>query len=235
MRRVAKPVHIGELSFKTKSAAKDYIRAVRARYPCNGVKIGGSDELFLHDLLALHPEARDKVGVGVSHFTMETGSAFGTSRHLTVHRTDGSSTDFSFHACIDGRNERSDRLKALRYVISEQILAFRNEVFAPGIPVICPLDGSVLSPTTCHIDHAYPTTFLVLVEGWLTEGRIRIEEIGIEPSRDNLIMPGMTDPAQAASWAGYHQARAVLRAVSPRANLIAPKIRARATSPTLRI
>ncbi len=220
---MAKPVNIGLHSFRTKSAAKEYIRATRDRYPIDGVKIEGPDEYFLHALLALHPEASDKIGSGIRHFTVETDPEFRRTRHFMVHRTDGSSTDFSFNACIDGRIERADRLESLRRAVEDQIIAFRDEIFSSGLPVVCPVDRSLLSPTTCHIDHAFPATFLILVETWLRSEAMRIEDIQITPPQDNQVVAYMTDSGQINSWTTFHQANATLRAVSPRSNLTAPK------------
>lgn len=45
--------------------------------------------------------------------------------------TDGSSTDVSFHSAIDGRNERRERLEALRRGVEGEILDFRASVFMP--------------------------------------------------------------------------------------------------------
>lgn len=220
---MAKPVTIGLYNFKTKTAAKIYIRDTRDRYPRDGVKIQQSDEVFLHSLLALHPDASDKIGSGISHFTVETDPEFGKTRHFTIHRTDGSSTDFSFNACLDGRNERSDRLESLRRAVEDQVIAFRNSVFFAGIPVICPVDGSLLIPNASHVDHQFPTTFLVLVEGWLTRHSLRIDQIDITPPQDNQVVTYMTNHDQINSWTNYHRINASLRVVSPRSNLTSPK------------
>jgi Protein of unknown function (DUF3223) len=220
---MAKPVTIGIYSFKTKAAAKDFIRDTRDRYPQDGVRIQGSDEVFLHSLLALHPEASDKIGSGISHFTVETDPEFRRTRHFTIHRTDGSSTDFSFNACLDGKNERADRLESLRRAVEDQILAFRDSVFSSSSPVVCPIDGSILLPNGCHVDHEFPKTFLVLVEGWLTSSSLRIDQIEITPPQDNQVVTYMTCHDQRKSWSNYHQRNAALRVVSPRSNLSARK------------
>lgn len=218
---MAKPVNIGLHSFKTKSAAKEYIRATRDRYPIDGIKIDSSDEHFLHDLFARHPEANDKLGAGISHFTVETDPVFRKTRHFMVHRKDGTSTDFSFNACIDDSNERADRLESLRRAVKDQIVAFRDETFSSGLPLLCPLDGSLLSPTTSHIDHASPKTFLILVQTWLRSEAMDIHEIQITPPQDNQVVANMTASDQIDSWTSFHRANATLRAVSPRSNLSA--------------
>ena len=97
---MAKAVIIASLTFPTKRAAKDFFREIRDRYK-DGERIAREDDGYLRDLVAVHPEAGLKIGCGISHFTVETDSEFGTTRHFVIHRTDGSSTDVSFLSSID--------------------------------------------------------------------------------------------------------------------------------------
>jgi len=104
---MAVPVVISGLEFRTKGEAKEFFGGIRDCYP-DGTRIGPEDDALLRELLACHPEASEKVGAGVDYFTLDTDAHFGRTRHFTVHRVDGKSTDFSYHTCIDGRNERRD-------------------------------------------------------------------------------------------------------------------------------
>jgi len=220
---MAKPITIGQYDFKTKKAAKDYIRDLRDRYPVDGVEITGCDELFLHDILALHPEASDKIGSGINNFTVETDPEFRRTRHFMIHRADGSCTDFSFNACIDGRNDRADRLESLRRAVEDQIVSFRDDAFSGSTQVICPIDGSTLTPNTCHVDHVSPSTFIVLAERWLASEGITIFDVCITPPADNQVVANMIDADQIISWETFHRSEATLRVVSPRSNLTTPK------------
>lgn len=208
---------IAGVSFRTKKSAKDFV--VKLRDGCSdGVRISDLNASFLAEMLMLHPEAEDKIGCGVSHFTVETDKEFGRTRHFVVHRMDGSSTDFSFHACFDGRNDRRDRLEALRRAIEPSVLRFRDSQFASG-PVFCPFLRSQLQPGSCHVDHVSPQTFLVIVKSWLAARRMGIEHIQITPPQDNQLVATLTDEAQRADWIAYHDSVAVLRLTSPLANL----------------
>src|SRR3954469_25318524 len=104
---MAKPIVIGESRFASQKAAMAFARELRDRY-ADGEAIQGLDAAFLEDLLSLHPEADQKFGNGITHFSVQADSVFGTTRHFVVHRKDGSSTDFSFKSCVEGSSARRD-------------------------------------------------------------------------------------------------------------------------------
>lgn len=210
-------ITIGPLDFRTKAAAKEFFRAIRDAYG-SGERLSEEDAAHLHVLIARHPEAEAKIGCGISHFTVERDVVFGTTRHFTLHRVDGSSTDFSFHACVDGGNGRSDRLEALRREIEEQITSFRDMRFSQG-PVVCPYLGVELTPAGSHVDHMPPNTFMRIAEEWMQARGLSYEQIEITPPRDNQLVTRMTNPGQKSEWAEFHRTRASLRIISPLANL----------------
>lgn len=214
---MAHPVVIGGLSFRTKSEAKRFFGAIRNRYP-DSAKLSPEDESVVRDLLACHPESAEKTGAGAAFFTVETDALFGRTRHFVVHRSDGTSSDFSYHACIDGRNERRDRLGAMRRAVEDQIIAFREMHFASP-PQLCPLRRFPITRESYHVDHAPPVFFTVLVGRWLDTEGLQLPEVRITLPGDNQIVATMTDPSQSRSWRGYHRLNARLRMLSPRANL----------------
>jgi hypothetical protein len=63
---------------------------------------------FLRYLLQQHPEAATKFGTGISHFSIDFASVGGYPPcwHFTVHRRDGSETDFSYKKCLDNWGAR---------------------------------------------------------------------------------------------------------------------------------
>lgn len=222
---MAKPITIGDDTFPTKKAALEAIRELRDRYP-DGVPLGLDDDRFMRSVLALHPEAAQKIGLGISHFTVATESEFGgRNRHFVVHRVLGPATDFSFMHCLDGRSkDRNDRMLALRQAIKEQTWAFRDHSLAGG-PVICPYEGTELHSGNCHIDHQPPKTFDFLVMSWLSNAGLLLEQVAITPPADNQLVSQMTDEAQKYSWRLYHHQHAELRLLSVRGNLSGAKKR----------
>lgn len=212
------PVFIGGLIFPTKAAAKDFFRSLRDRYP-NDTEITGEDYEHLRALIACHPEAEGKIGSGIASFSVSVDAEFGSTRHFVVHRTDGSSTDFSFLACIDGRNHRRDRFEAMRRAVEDQIVAFRDAYFSGTAARVCPLRGIPITPHSYHVDHAPPRKFLVLAETWLDLNHLNFLGVHITPPGDNQIVARMTDGVQLESWSKFHRDNAILRMLSPLGNL----------------
>jgi hypothetical protein len=217
---MAKIVTIGDRTFSTKKAALEEIRAVRDRYP-DGLRLNHNDYLFIRDLLSLHTEAEEKIGAGVSHFTVATETEFGgRNRHFVLHRHDGTFTDFSFGHCLNpGSKDRNDRLLALRQAIKEQTWAFRDREFSSGKQIVCPFENLILTPDTCQIDHEAPWTFDALVNAWLAAQGNAIQAVQITPPADNQLVGQMTDTAQIVSWRSFHLSNARLRLLSIRGNL----------------
>lgn len=214
-----KSVLIGGMLFRSKKAALDFFRAIRDSYN-DGERV--SDEEHhrkLMDLMAVHPEAEDKIGCGISHFTVETEQEFKKSRHFKIHRTDGSDTDVSFRSPIEGRNPRKDRLEALRRAIAPQIIEFQANAFEANPVHKCALTGEDVTTSSYHVDHEPPNTFHTLVDLWLVLEGIELLAVEITPPEDNQIVTEITNDRQKDSWQTFHQANARLRLLSPKGNL----------------
>src|ERR1044072_2077613 len=68
-------IQIGARVFGTKTEAKNFARSIMARYS-EGETITSADDLFLRDLIAIHPEATAKKGCGMSPFTSQLDPAW---------------------------------------------------------------------------------------------------------------------------------------------------------------
>jgi hypothetical protein len=104
---VRKAVHLANgKSWRARKDAIEHFRKMLARYK-DGQKISDSaDESDLRTLLILYdsvvpPGSPTKTGSGVAYFSRElnTGDGWATSG-FHVHRTDGTSVDFSFRSAI---------------------------------------------------------------------------------------------------------------------------------------
>ena len=95
----AKPINIGILHFSKQGDAVAYLRAMLNRYDI-GDKVNATDGEVLRAALALHPRADDKIGCGVSDFSVRSAD-FG-SKCFWVNRVDGTSEKFSYASCIRG-------------------------------------------------------------------------------------------------------------------------------------
>jgi hypothetical protein len=65
---------------------------------------------------------------------------------------------------------------------------------------------------------------MVLVECWLEQRNLNMNDIEITPPRDNQVVSEMINLSQKIDWQKYHQINAKLRLLSPRGNLSDAKI-----------
>jgi hypothetical protein len=95
----AKPITIGSLHFAKRGDAIAFFKGMLSRYDV-GDKVSAADEDVLRAALALHPRAGEKVGCGVTHFSVRSAD-FG-SRCFWINRPDGTTEKFSYITCIRG-------------------------------------------------------------------------------------------------------------------------------------
>ncbi len=94
---VRKPVSYGDLHFQTRTEARAFLNAILNKYDV-GDRVSAPDAVILNAALALHPEAKEKIGPGVKDFSVRSAD-FGT-KCFWVNRTDGSTVKFSHKACV---------------------------------------------------------------------------------------------------------------------------------------
>jgi len=92
----AKKVTVGSLIFSSKQETDEYFRQMLYRYEL-GDKVSAKDAEVLTVLVAMHPQAAEKIGAGIKSFSVRSAD-YGT-RCFWVNRSDGSSEKFSFRAC----------------------------------------------------------------------------------------------------------------------------------------
>lgn len=95
----AKPITMGPMHFAKKGDADQYLRAMLYRYDL-GDKVNSTDAQVLLGALSHHPNVTEKIGSGVSHFSVRSAD-FG-SRCFWINRVDGSTEKFSYKTCIYG-------------------------------------------------------------------------------------------------------------------------------------
>jgi hypothetical protein len=209
---VRKPIVIGRRVFATKKEATEACRAVLYRHPV-GHTFLGEDERFLADLILLHAEAEQKIGVGVRSFQVEQN---GPTRGFWITRIDGSRTDFSFIACLTPRTPEREALDAMRWAIRDQVVAFRAAKLNPSGNV-CEVTGTPITPADAHVDHEPP--FRVLVADFLAQWSVALADVRVMPTADRETVTVLADASLRVAWQEYHRANAGLRLVSREANL----------------
>src|SRR4051812_6625892 len=93
------PFQVGPLLFPTKNAAKEHFRAILYRHAIGG-RIPEPDVSELNWLLERHPEADQKIGTGIDHFSVRP-ALYGT-RCFEAVRTDEWQSTVSPHRGLDG-------------------------------------------------------------------------------------------------------------------------------------
>jgi Protein of unknown function (DUF3223) len=95
----SKPLSIGEMAFETQKAANLFIQELLNSQPLK-VAIPEPHHSFLCALVSRHPQGAEKIGPGISHFTVEHAAHGTICFYLT--RVDGTKTDFSSGKCVRG-------------------------------------------------------------------------------------------------------------------------------------
>ncbi len=95
----AKPISLGPMHFAKKGDAEAYLKAMLDKYDL-GDRVSSDDAVVLKAALEQHPEAAEKIGTGITHFSVRTAD-FG-SRCFWANRTDGTTVKFSYKSCIYG-------------------------------------------------------------------------------------------------------------------------------------
>lgn len=208
-----KAIIVGERRFASKKAAGDAAREVLYRYAI-GDRVVGADADFLADLLQLHPEAEQKIGCGVSWFSVEQNDG---SRGFWLTRTDGTRTDWSFLACLTPPTPAAEAKAAFRSAVRPQIEAFRDAFKLRGGHRVCPVSGEDITLENLHVDHEPP--FEELLDCFLRERGLGLTNVRVKPTADGSTVTELADDILRAQWAEFHSRNARLRAVSKTANL----------------
>jgi hypothetical protein len=95
----AKPISLGPMHFDKRGDAVEYLKNMLSRYDI-GDKVSATDAVILRAALQHHPNASEKIGCGISYFSVRTAD-FGTTC-FWVNRTDGTTDKFSISRSIHG-------------------------------------------------------------------------------------------------------------------------------------
>ncbi len=218
----AKPVILDTRNFEKQGDAEVFFIEMLRRYePGDRVREEESPDLFA--LLERHTEYVQKVGGGVSHFSVMK-TEHGT-RCFRIERIDGSGTDFSFYHCIKQRapTRKQEVSQALRRAVRFDIYDARDNFLTEHANV----DGRVQCAETAewitkdelHLDHRAPLTFDLIVTRFLAENGLTFDEIPITTGTNEQVSTEITDEAVRERFRAYHAAVAELDPVKNTINL----------------
>ncbi len=177
-------------------------------------RVNDHDELFLKELIELHPEANQKIGCGIDYFKVERNQYGG--RNFWLVREDGTETDFSYISCISAGSAMADFAKACRTAVADDVIAFRDAAFAGKDYLTCPVIGERIFVDTAHVDHEHPG-FKAIVDAFALTLECPTREV--EETRDGDVVTRFKRPEVADAFRAFHSERAALRVVSKYANL----------------
>lgn len=166
----------------------------------------------LHLLLALHPDADRKIGVGVDHFRLERNPLAGRGLHLV--RLDGTSDSFSYKKCITGvtQSHHGKVCEALRFAIRPQMDAFRAGLVWP---LRCAITGvEITHLNDLHIDHK--VAFWRLLEFFCSEQQISLTSMEVTGSGMAL---ALVNREVSSAFEVFHLNQAQLQPTSRAANV----------------
>lgn len=212
---MAKPIVIGDIQFRTKTAAKDEIRRRIGQYEAADILIV-ADQVFFEELFKLHDEYSEKVGVGIKHIQIERD--FHRNRCLYIHRTDGSEIDISWVHCVQPASTKTVVSAAFRREVKELVMAFKSNQLSKGRR--CPILNTPLDYENSHVAYT-EYSFESLLDDFLNQADVTFESIElINPNPDDSDQRGiLKDPALKAQWDRFHESKARLTLMSAEANL----------------
>jgi hypothetical protein len=176
-------------------------------------------------LLQNHPDAEQKIGTGVDCIFVKRNPFYGT-RGFYIRRNDGTETDFSFRECISPSSHVQKVRLAFRVAVEPLTMRFKSDFFdANGGKAFCEFTGEEITFLGSHTDHVPPLTFKVLLDQFVKEQGILIEDVRLKKTVDNSIRNELEDEHLISVWIKWHATHAKLRVISKKANLeIVPKI-----------
>jgi len=205
---------IGTLSFPSAAAAKQYTRAIIAAFCTAGsTRHRNADAFnFLSALLQRHPSLEKSHNV-IDIEIVADPYAHGKLNMLQAVREDGSKETFSWHKCVDAKQETSVHAlnRALRYSVTDQILAFGAR---SSECISCSLCGT--KSDKFHIDHVVP--FATLVDTFTKDRSDLPCTFGRDEDKKQPIFCA-SDALFAEEWRAFHRHNAVLRTLCVQCNL----------------
>jgi hypothetical protein len=201
--------------FDSRTAAQRRIKEILKTTPV-GTSLAGKDLELMQALLVRHPRSAEKIGSGVAEIRIHPG--LHNRPGFWLHRTDGTSTDFSYMKCLGLKTSRTDILDAFRFHVVAQVLRVRYAELGRAEEFFCPVAQATYPASEAQVDHAPPNTFQVLVENFLQEEKLKLLDVQVSGAVDGSMDKWFTDQALAVRWCEFHQRYAKLRVVSAYAN-----------------
>ena len=237
-----------ELRFPTQKAALEHYRKLLYLYELGQQISIPEHEKHLLLLIENHPNARQKVGVGIDYFYVD--NAKNSTRCFHIRRTDGESTDFSFEKAVKGKSPPLIRefKEACRVAVQPYLFQARDKFFRDNQDdegrVECELTGQLITKEEADIDHKDSLPFNVMVEIWIHAIELELSADLLAPPMDNQYGKEFADEALKEEWVKFHNTfcdkqkslrvicKGANRSLSPKGRIYPSKKPLELTSPT---
>jgi hypothetical protein len=206
----SKTVDLHSISFKSKTEAIAYFKDMLHRYQ-DGDELTYDDGAILLELLQRHPDADDKIGVGVKHFYRDKALIYPTSC-FHLERTDGIKTDFSYRDCISGNASTLAQQfsQACHYAVSEKLISKKEQLFKEaGGTLKCKKTGAQITINEAEYRHTSPS-FQEIVKNFIAENNITITPDLVTRSVDMQYVTSLVDSNIESLFKIYHASKANL-------------------------
>ncbi len=176
---------------------------------------------YMSSILKNHPYYEKKRKVGIKNLFIK--KTIFNNNGFFIERIDGTTTDFSFHQCLNKENRIQKVRSMFRTAIKEQIWNFRDKEFSNSSTIICPILSIPVAKSNCHVDHFNPM-FYELLNGFIKQNSLNLNDIKIGgENQDNIMQYYFLDKNLEANWQKFHLENAKLRVTSIRGNLTRKK------------
>lgn len=202
---------IGPFTFASKIEATRAVRDILHNTK-PGTHIDGADLELLVGLIGLHERSDEKVGAGIASVSVEI-IEYGQPG-FWIHRTDGTSTDFSYRKALAKPSRHGEVRAVMRRAIADSVLNFKRQLFAHRSEVPCPVTGQMLTWDFGEVDHIVP--FNRIADEFLSVMKIEPSDIQLH-SADGQIGSRL-EPGLHAMWVDWHDRSAQYRYVHPGVN-----------------
>ena len=212
-------------TFGSKNEVTVFFRAMLGRYR-DEQDLDEPDSQLLRDLLERHPDAQQKIGVGIKRFFKRRADQ-GTSC-FWLEREGGSTTDFSYMTCVAATDKSLYQkfAEACRQAVQTELnrakrVHFEKHGNAEG-KVKCEVTNELVGIYESHLDHKKPMTFQVIVETFLKANQIEITLEMLSPPDDAQFVVTFVDEDMARRFREYHSrivGEAGLRIIKAQNNL----------------
>jgi hypothetical protein len=207
---MTKPVNLPSKSFRTQSEAKDYFTKLLNSYEL-GSTLSTEDSVLIFELLQRHPEAEEKIGVGVRSFFINHAPDHPT-RCFYIRRLDGSTTEFAIGSCITSNPPTQEQefykacRESVRPYLDEEKLARISEA---GGRVTCCVTGEEVSSDQCEYRHTEPK-FKNIVEEFVKLDKLDLKNVALSTGGDMQSTTGFVDETLRDRFIAFHAKRARL-------------------------